>query len=204
MLARALLALRQDLEAQRQLGECLRRDPRCAAAYRLLGELALRNDELKSAEIFFRESLRIDPNDSHTEDLLHICISMIRPTAVVEKLPAATAAVGRPSSPPRAVLPGRGRGHSSSAPTERKRRLARGTNSDVTPPARELVENIDEELDHYLVERGLLSTVQLRAARAYQRSARLELGAAAEALGFASRAKVEEAARRFRRRKPTH
>lgn len=68
---------------------------------------------------------------------------------------------------------------------------------------REHVDTFDEDtaLGRYLIERGLLSAVQLRAARAYQRSAGLELGAAAEALGFASRAKVEEAARIYRHKR---
>ena len=100
LLARALLALRLDADAQQELSECLRYAPRNADAYRLLGELALRNDELKSAEIFVRESLRLEPAHTEAADLLEIIRSLYQPTAAVEKLPAATAAVGCPSPPP--------------------------------------------------------------------------------------------------------
>ena len=59
LLARSLLALRRDAEAQKQLSNCLEHEPRCAEAYYHLGELALRRDELKSAEIFLREARSI-------------------------------------------------------------------------------------------------------------------------------------------------
>ncbi len=70
LLARALLALRRDAEAQHELSLCLEHSPRCPEAYRLLGELALRRDELKSAEIFARESLRLDPGNDTSRELL--------------------------------------------------------------------------------------------------------------------------------------
>jgi uncharacterized protein HemY len=94
--AKALLALRHDLEAQRELSACLRLRPRCPLAYRLLGELALRRDELESAKIFLREALRLDDGDRQAADLLDIVLALRKPTAAVEKLPAATAAVGSP------------------------------------------------------------------------------------------------------------
>jgi tetratricopeptide (TPR) repeat protein len=104
--ARALLALRRDEEGQRELRECLRLDPRSARAYRTLGELSLRRDELESAEIFLREALRLDPGDPDAADLLDIAKSLNQPTVAVEKLPAATVTVGctfpaRPQAPHR-------------------------------------------------------------------------------------------------------
>src|SRR5690606_9649059 len=105
--ARALLALRNDHEAQLELAECCRRDPRCAEAYRLLGELGVRRDEPESAAVFLREALRLDPRDEAAEEWLGVANSMIhkrarargtespvRPAAVAEKLPAAAAAAG--------------------------------------------------------------------------------------------------------------
>lgn len=103
--ARALLALRRDDEAQIDLRECLRRQTRCAIAYRLLGELCFRRDELDSAAVFLREAVRLHPGDQHSRDLLCVVNGLsqangcIKPTAVVEKLPAATAAVGSLSQP---------------------------------------------------------------------------------------------------------
>src|ERR1043165_7037033 len=57
--ARANVALRHDLEAQADLLDVIRLDPRSTAAYRLLGELAARNDENAAAAQFFREALRL-------------------------------------------------------------------------------------------------------------------------------------------------
>ena len=92
--ARALLALRRDDEAQTDLRECLRLQMRCADAYRLLGELCFRRDEFESAAVFLREAIRLRPADDHSRDLLHVVDGLMKPTAAVEKLPAATAAVG--------------------------------------------------------------------------------------------------------------
>ena len=55
LLARALMALRRDGEAQSEVSAALRHDPTCAEAYQLLGELAFRRDELRAAEIFLRD-----------------------------------------------------------------------------------------------------------------------------------------------------
>ena len=74
--ARALTALRRDEEAQRELRMCLRLDPRCAPGYRILGELSLRRDELDSAEIFLKESVRLDKDDPDANDLLRIARSI--------------------------------------------------------------------------------------------------------------------------------
>ena len=70
--ARANVALRRDLEAQADLRDVIRLDARCCAAYRLLGELAARNDENEAAAQFFREALSLDPGDREASDWLLI------------------------------------------------------------------------------------------------------------------------------------
>jgi hypothetical protein len=122
MRARAQIALRRDLDAQADLREIIRLDPQCSVAYRLLGELAARRDENESAAIFFREALRLDPDDYEASDWLQIVESSSRPAAAAQKLPAPAAAAGRF---PRASSPRPG-----SQP-----RFAKGTH----PPAEERV-----------------------------------------------------------------
>ena len=170
LLARALLALRRDVEAQRELSRCLHDNPRCSSAYLLLGELAMRRDELKSAEIFFREALRLDPSNHQALELLDIILAMHQPTGAVEKLPAATAPVGCPSY-------------------RRDPCFAEGTR-DEEP----------DLFGRFLVEIGAVSEPQLRAALAYQRSTGMRLGSAVSALGFASTPKVQWAAQAFHSR----
>jgi tetratricopeptide (TPR) repeat protein len=96
--ARAQLALRRDLDAQADLRDIIRLDPQCSLGYRLLGELAARRDENESAAIFFREALRLDPNDREAGDWLLIVDASLRPAAGATKLPANAAAAGRFSS----------------------------------------------------------------------------------------------------------
>jgi len=93
--ARAHIALRRDLEAQADLRDIIRLDPQHAVAYRLLGALAARRDEHESAAIFFREALRLAPDDREAEDWLAIVDVMSRPAAAAKKLPAPAAAAGR-------------------------------------------------------------------------------------------------------------
>jgi tetratricopeptide (TPR) repeat protein len=185
LLSKSLLALRRDVEAQQELSECLRREPRCSTAYRLLGELALRRDELKSAEIFFREALRIDPSDKDINDWLEITLSLYQPTAAVEKLPAATVAAGCPSPPTRDPIEAKQSG---------RRRFPKGTCSDsphAAPPNSAI-------FGTYLVEIGALSRVQAKAALAYHQSACVPLERAATALGFISEPKMARARMEFR------
>jgi tetratricopeptide (TPR) repeat protein len=99
--ARAHIALRRDHEAQADLRDIIRLDPQHAVAYRLLGELAARRDEYESAGIFFREALRLDPDDHEADDWLAIVDLTSRPAAAAHILPAPAAAAGRsPSRPP--------------------------------------------------------------------------------------------------------
>ncbi len=93
--ARAHIALRRDLQAQVDLREIIRVDPQCGVAYRLIGELAARRDENESAAIFFREALRLDPDDREAADWLMIVDASVRPAAVANKLPAPATAAGR-------------------------------------------------------------------------------------------------------------
>ena len=103
--ARAHIALRRDLDAQADLRDIIRLDSHCSMAFRLLGELAARRDENQSAATFFREALRLDPNDQEARDWLQI-VDSVRPAAVAQKLPAPATAAGRvlshrPDSQPR-------------------------------------------------------------------------------------------------------
>jgi len=172
--AKALMALRRDAEAQTEISECLRVEPGFAAAYRLLGELAARRDETESAKIFLREALRLDPDDAEAREWLEVVHAMVRSTAAADKLPAAAAVVD----------------HLSRGPA--RERHARGTE-----PPPELRPSTLSQLPvasgfgNYLVEAGILTPVQLRAAKAYKRSTGLRLGSAAVALGFVSELKVE-------------
>jgi tetratricopeptide (TPR) repeat protein len=181
--AQAWLALRCDLEAQQDLSDVIRTDPRCSIAYRLLGELAVRKDEIASARIFLREALRLDPGDREATDWLALTDPMLRPSATAEKLPAAAAAEGHFF--PRAA-PVRAR---SDVSTQRAERARVATCGDVPTSLAELP--AAGGFGRYLVQAGLLTPLQLRAALAYQRSTGIKLGAAASALGFVSALRIE-------------
>jgi tetratricopeptide (TPR) repeat protein len=170
--ARALMALRRDAEAQTEISECLRIEPRFGAAYRVLGELAARRDEIESAKIFLREALRLDPDDAEAREWLEVVHAMVRSTAAADKLPAAAAVVDH-LSPPRAP-----RARGTQPPPDR-----RPSTLSQLPVA--------SGFGYYLVEAGILTKVQLRAAEAYKRSTGVRLGAAAVALGFVSELKIE-------------
>ncbi|HTJ42382.1 MAG TPA: hypothetical protein VL463_09830 [Kofleriaceae bacterium] len=207
--AKAWLALRCDLEAQQDLSDVIRNDPRCSTAYRLLGELAVRKDEIASARIFLREALRLDPGDAEAKDWLALTEERVRPSAAAEKLPAAAAADGH--FVPRAIspraAPSRARSEFSAPPSSHGERRARiATVGDVPTSLQELPEA--GGFGRYLVECCLLTPLQLRAALAYQRSTGIKLGAAAAALGFVSDLKIEWASLayhgRFRRGATAH
>ena len=70
--ARAQIALRRELDAQADLRDVIRIDPRCSAAFRLLGVLAARRDDNGPAAVFFREALRLDPRDDEAQDWLQV------------------------------------------------------------------------------------------------------------------------------------
>jgi tetratricopeptide (TPR) repeat protein len=123
--ARARMALRRDLDAQADLRDLIRLDPGCGMAFRLLGQLAARRDENESAAVFFREALRLDPDDREAHDWLTIVAVPSRPAAVAKQLPANAAAAGHFSSrtrPPGAGQPRLARGTQSPGPDERPTR----------------------------------------------------------------------------------
>jgi tetratricopeptide (TPR) repeat protein len=175
--AKALLRLRRDVEAQLDLREVIRLDPKCGLAYRLLGELAARRDEHESARIFLREALRLDPTDRETVDWLAVVDGMVRPTAAAEKLPAIAAAVGA-SNPARGSTP------------LISRELGAG-------PLGRRVASEGPDFGRYLIQIGLLTPDRLKAAQAYQRSMNVKLSTAVIALGLASQLKVEWASLAF-------
>jgi tetratricopeptide (TPR) repeat protein len=190
---RALLALRRDEEATRELSRILRWGGETAETFRMLGELAIRRGKLLAAETFLRQSLRLAPAQRKTQVLLELVRSSNQPTVAVEKLPAATATVGCTLSPEDEAL---------LAPTDedvapRAPRLAMGT--DYTP--RRSQDQLDgdpaDPFGRYLVDIGTLTPVQLYAALDYQRRAGVTVGDAAIALGFASAQLVEGAAQAF-------
>lgn len=131
--ARSQIALRRDLEAQIDLREIIRLDPTCGLAYRLIGELAARRDENESAAIFFREALRLDPDDREASDWLMIVEATVRPAAVANKLPAPATAAGRFPSRERAESPRLAKG---TYPPEEERNTAPFPGSRVASPLR--------------------------------------------------------------------
>ena len=121
--ARAHIALRRDLDAQADLRDIIRLDPQCSVAYRLLGELAARRDENESAAIFFREAIRLNPDDPEARDWLAIVDVSLRPSAPARKHPTPTAAARFPVT---------------RAPVERGRTASEQPNRTLSAPARTL------------------------------------------------------------------
>ena len=204
--ARAHIALRRDLDAQADLRDIIRLDPRCGLAYRLLGELAARRDEHESAAIFFREALRLDDDDREAREWL----SIVDPTTR-RRSPART---DRPSSQPRFA---RGTEAPDEEPTQpfQQPLFARGSRPNavwtedrgepaplpptpiVPPRARAMSRGPVPELPgfgEYLVSIGILTRERLRAAQAYQRSMRVQLATAVITLGLATPQRIEWAA----------
>lgn len=186
--ARARIALRRDLDAQADLRDIIRLDPRCAIAYRLLGVLAARRDENESATIFFREALRLAPDDVEASDWLQIATGALRVAAPVARRtrpdPAADALTtprfARGTHPPdpddRPTWPFPQAAARRAAPTPTPKRAA------ITELA---------GFGDYLVVTGILSLDRLRAALAYQHSMKVSLPTAIVALGLASPQRIE-------------
>ena len=222
MRARAHIALRRDLEAQSDLREIIRLDPQCSVAYRLIGELAARRDEHESAAIFFREALRLDPDDREAADWLLVVEAPARPAAVANKLPAPATAAGRfprSESQPRfakgTVSPDEERPTQPLAAIRRPARMASGS-SPTLPAYSPAAENIPTlkgaqplrrpisqarasipempGFGDYLVTTGILTRERLRAAQAYQRSMKVQLSTAIVTLGLATPQRIEWAA----------
>ncbi|MEP6860740.1 MAG: hypothetical protein ABJE66_08985 [Deltaproteobacteria bacterium] len=217
--ARAHFALRRDLEAQADLRDIIRLDPQCGSAYRMLGELAARRDEYESAGIFFREAVRLDPDDQAASDWLAIVEATSRPAAAAHILPAPAAAAGRfpsriangtrpPNDPSERVSAPYGGDRPVRAPAQ----LAVGTEPQANPfahrgpkptllgarPApRPMTRGPIPEMPgfgDYLVTSGILTRERLRAAQAYQRSMKVQLSTAIVTLGLATPQRIEWAA----------
>lgn len=180
--ARARIALHLDAEAQADLRAVVRIDPRCSLAYRLLGELSARRDENRSAAVFFREALRLAPDDRDAADWL----------AIVEREEsrANSPRLAKGTTPPEPVgepAPRVARGSRPATPTAP---LLRPTPKPIQQrPIPEL-----PGFGDYLVAIGLLTRERLRAAQAYQRSMRVQLSTAIVTLGLATHEKIEWAA----------
>jgi tetratricopeptide (TPR) repeat protein len=220
--ARAHFALRRDLEAQADLRDIIRLDPQCGSAYRMLGELAARRDEYESAGIFFREAVRLDPDDEAASDWLAIVEATSRPAAAAHILPAPAAAAGRfPARIAKGTRPPDDPIERATSPYGGERRdersarigvqLAVGTAPKANPfaggpkptllgaqPApRPMTRGPIPEMPgfgDYLVTSGILTRERLRAAQAYQRSMKVQLSTAIVTLGLATPQRVEWAA----------
>ncbi len=94
LLAESLMSMRRDAEAQTEVAAALKISPACPDAFRLLGALAYRRDELRAAEVFLREALRVAPHDQSSQQLLDRVKQRKTPAAAAAKLPAASAAAG--------------------------------------------------------------------------------------------------------------
>jgi tetratricopeptide (TPR) repeat protein len=220
--ARANFALRRDLDAQGDLRDIIRLDPQCGTAYRMLGELAARRDEYESAGIFFREAVRLDPDDEAACDWLAIVEATSRPAAAAHILPAPAAAAGRfptriakgtrpPDDPiERATAPYGGE-RAGERPARVGVQLAAGTDQTnpfanrtgkptllgAQPAPRPMTRGPIPEMPgfgDYLVTSGILTRERLRAAQAYQRSMKVQLSTAIVTLGLATPQRVEWAA----------
>ena len=71
-LSRALIALHRTEEAERQLAHCVRENPDCAPAYRMLGEIAFQQNRLGRAREYAEVAARIAPSDNSTAILLQV------------------------------------------------------------------------------------------------------------------------------------
>jgi tetratricopeptide (TPR) repeat protein len=195
LLAKALMALRRDAEAQVEVAYCLRLGPKCPDAYQLLGELAFRRDELNAAEIFFREALRLDPEDVHSRVLIDIIRSLrTRPAAAAAKLPAASAAAGPSFVGRKKGVPSRLALGSDPGIESERRSIAR------TPgPERTALEasRRDGGFGEYLVRMGVLTRQQLFTVLNLHYRDNSRIGDAAVRLGYARPDIVEQYARAY-------
>lgn len=117
LLTRALLALRKDSGAERQLAEILRIDQNSSIAYQLLGEIAFRRDDLATAEIYFREACRLDRGNASARIWLDVTLVSGGFSPLEDGDAVLGARVKPATSSPRHVPPRRGR----------RRRFADGT-----------------------------------------------------------------------------
>jgi Flp pilus assembly protein TadD len=72
--ARALLALHRAPEAELDLALAVRLDPHCAAAYRLLCEIALCRGDLTAAEELLDRALALEPRHPRAQELVDVVL----------------------------------------------------------------------------------------------------------------------------------
>ncbi|MBT8494553.1 MAG: tetratricopeptide repeat protein [Deltaproteobacteria bacterium] len=190
--ARVFIAMGESANAERDLRRCLELNPGSPDVRAMLADLARDRDAIRSGEHYTRTARRLDTETGHVKRLIK---GLTRPTAAVEKLPAATAAVGWNSHAERAEADDRKLKRKT---TRKMRRLAEGT----TPEAKRPKYTRPKRFGEYLVVTGQLTGVQLRAALAYHRARGVRVGEAAVILGFLSSPKVEWAASSFHKRRP--
>jgi tetratricopeptide (TPR) repeat protein len=220
LLARALVALRQDRQAERELGELLRRDGNSSMAFQLLGEIAYRRDELQSAQIYFRESSRLDPQNASARIWLDVTLTTHRsgPSQSASGMdesgppvlpkPASRRLFAKGTDPMLAsygvVARERGRLLEGEHPRELPAAPVRARTSQNILPRRTRADRDDAPDDGrfggYLVRIGALSREQLQRSLAYQRTHRLRVGDAAVALGYIAPQKADWAALGFHSR----
>jgi tetratricopeptide (TPR) repeat protein len=182
---RALMALHRDDEAETEMNEVIRRSPRCAEGYRVLGELAFRRDQHERAAEFLGEAVRLAPNDAASMVLLDIVREVgarqtvpETPAAAAAKLPAAAAAARRSSS----------KKSRKAVPEEIEEPKTSALRREDGPS---VVVRLRGGLGEFLVRRGVLSRERLFLALGdhYQNGGRI--GDAVVRLGFAARKTVE-------------
>lgn len=76
LLCRALIALHRDREAAAELSRCLVMDPKSSEAYRLLGQLALRQNDCPQAIDLFTAAARLAPGDDSLRTLIAVTRGM--------------------------------------------------------------------------------------------------------------------------------
>ena len=190
LLARARIAIdrRRDREAQADLREAIGLDPDCALAFRLLGEIAARNDRHDHAAMFFREALRLDPQDDEARDWLAIALA-------AERNAQSHARFAQGTTPPPLRAERRGIPPWTRPPPEPSRAVD-ATPSPVLAPRPQPRGAIPElpGFPAYLLQVGVLDDNALETAQAYQRALGVPLAAAIITLGLASPQRVEWAA----------
>ena len=183
---RALMALHRDDEAETEMNEVIRRSPRCAEGYRVLGELAFRRDQHERAAEFLGEAVRLAPTDAASMVLLDIVREvgarqtvLETPAAAAAKLPAAAAAARRSSSSKKSR---------KAVPEEIEEPKTSALRREDGPS---VVVRLRGGLGEFLVRRGVLSREHLFLALGdhYQNGGRI--GDAVVRLGFAARKTVE-------------
>ena len=163
--SRALMALRKDVLAQKELRQCIRILPHSGLAYRLLGELSLRKNEYESAKMFLKQAISINHQDHEAKQMLSI-VSSIKGTPSEELREKAT------------------RLHTTSPPSD----ISPMPENKLPPPS------VKRGFGNYLHKVGMLNDKQLEDIIHYHKLHSIRIGQAAVTLGYVSAPKIEWAA----------